>query len=70
MSKGREIFQHVCEADDEAAAVRALKEHDLCDLTVYLRQLPHSGIRGRILGLGMVEAWERYLKAHGKGGGK
>lgn len=72
MSKGREIFQHVCDADDEEQAVKDLREHDLCDLTVYLSNLEPktSSVRARVLGLGICEGWQRFLKAHGKGGRK
>lgn len=63
MSKGKAIFQAVCDAPDTVRAVSDLPAKDLTDLYGYLRaNCSESGISGQILGIATVESAERLHK--------
>ena len=64
MSKGKAIFQAVCDAPDLERAVAELPAKDFLRLHQYL--LPtytDAGVSGQVLGLLLVEGTRRYVGA-------
>ena len=68
MSKGKEIFQAVCDAPNTEQAVMALEPKPWLRLYSYLLQsYDENGVSGKILGLMLVEGARRYAGALGWG---
>ena len=64
MSRGRNVFLVVCEAEDAAECVRALEPWAWKDLYSWLLQnYEESGISGEVLGMMLVEGAARYARA-------
>lgn len=64
MSRGKELFRVVCDAEDPAATVREMLPHDFRELHDYLmEELEPGGITGEVLGMLIVEAARRYVGA-------
>lgn len=64
MSRGRNVFLVVCEAEDAAECVRALEPWAWRDLYSWLlRNYEENGITGTVLGLMLVEGARRYADA-------
>lgn len=63
MSRGRNVFLIVCEAEDAAACVRLLEPWAWRDLYSYLLQnYCENGISGEVLGMMLVEGATRYAR--------
>lgn len=64
MSRGRNVFLVVCEAEDAAECVRALEPWAWQDLHAYLLENHcEGGISGEVLGMMLVEGAARYARA-------
>lgn len=64
---GFELFSHVCQAEDTAAAIHALSDADLRALVGETsRNATDNNISGQMLGIALVVAAERFMKQGGK----
>ena len=62
-----ELFSHVCQAEDTAAAIHALSDADLRALVGETsRNATDNNISGQMLGIALVVAAERFMKQGGK----
>jgi hypothetical protein len=66
VSRGRNVFLVVCEAEDAAECVRSLEPWAWRDLYSWLlRHYEESGISGEVLGMMLVEGAARYAAGRG-----
>lgn len=64
MSKGKEIFQAVCDAPDLAEAVKSLPGNQWLKLYGYLlRSYDENGVSGRVLAVMLLVATTRYAQS-------
>lgn len=64
---GFELFSHVCQAEDTAAAIHALSDADLRSLIGETgRNATDNNTSGQMLGIALVEAADRFMKQGGQ----
>ena len=64
MSKGKTIFQAVCDAPNLVQAIKELPAKDYARLYSYLLQsYEENGVSGQVLGIMLVEGTRRYVGA-------
>jgi hypothetical protein len=61
---GVQLFRELCQAEQPAAAIRALAGYDLAHLIAWLRAGHRRGVAALLLGLAELEAADRFVTSH------